>query len=265
MRQHICEIFAYIDDFIIVSDANDANHHYQALFHLFSDLGLPINQEKLSPPTRVLTCLGIIINLDNDLLYIEKCKMEEIYAECLSVKSKNFLTRHQFESCLVKLIYLHKCIKPARIFVSRILFVFRNSSQAKKIKLIQEFFMDAQGLLTSAWDRVFKAYRPSTDQLIMELILQHTCQFYCFIHFLLTCHQKNHISAKVIRNYFSSISSLSQFYDLWTHGLSYTAVLRFLRGLSIKFTFTPTPRGVFDIRMKYDISKACDSLHDSIL
>ena len=59
MRHHKCEIFAYIDDFIIVSEEHEAMCHYQALLNLFSELGLPMNHDKLSP-TRTLTCLGII-------------------------------------------------------------------------------------------------------------------------------------------------------------------------------------------------------------
>ena len=100
MRHHNCRIFAYIDDFIIVLQENDAEHHYQALFDLFMELGLPMNQDKLSPPTRTLTCLGITIDLDKNSIYIEKSKMEEIYNECLLVKTKTHLTRHQFQSLL---------------------------------------------------------------------------------------------------------------------------------------------------------------------
>ena len=122
---------------------------------------------------------------------------------------------------------------------------------------------------------MLKAYRPSTVQahrthfatylsvllfysLPINLSPQNLLIFYEFL-------VKNHLSPKVIRNYFSSISSLSQFYDLNTHGLSHPVVLRFLRSLSINSTFRPTPRGIFDIRMMYEISKACDSLHDPVL
>ena len=35
MRHHNCDIFTHIDDFIIVSQEDDAMHHYQALFDLF--------------------------------------------------------------------------------------------------------------------------------------------------------------------------------------------------------------------------------------
>ena len=79
-----------------------------------------------------------------------------------------------------------------------------------------------------------------------------------FLEFL----ARNAISPRVVRNYFSSISSLSKFFNLDTSDLSHPAVIRFLRGLSINSPFRPTPRGIFDIRTMYAISKACDSLRD---
>ena len=79
-----------------------------------------------------------------------------------------------------------------------------------------------------------------------------------FLEFL----ARNSISPRVVRNYFSSISSLSKFFNLDTRDLSHPAVTRFLRGLSISSPFRPTPRGIFDIRTMYAISKACDSLGD---
>ena len=69
--------------------------------------------------------------------------MKEIYNKCLLARPKTSLTRHQFQSLLGKLIYLHNCIRPTRIFVNRILSLFRESSSAKKINLAQEFFMNS--------------------------------------------------------------------------------------------------------------------------
>ena len=82
-----------------------------------------------------------------------------------------------------------------------------------------------------------------------------------FLEFLV----KNHLSPRVVRNYFASISSLAKFYHMDSSDLSHPAVFRFLRSLSINSTFRPTLRGVFSIRIMYDISKACDSLQDPIL
>ena len=52
MKHHDCKVFVCIDDFIIVCEKGDTMRHYQALFDLFTELGLPMNQNKLSPPTR---------------------------------------------------------------------------------------------------------------------------------------------------------------------------------------------------------------------
>ena len=162
MKHHDCKIFLYIDDFIIVSEENDAMRHYQTLFDLFTELGLPMDQNKLSPPTRTLTCLGVTIDLDKNSIYIEKSKMEEIYNECILTRSKKFLTRRQFQSLLGKLIYLHKCVKPARIFVNRILSLFRENPRAKRINLTPEFFMDLDWFIAflpkfSGSSKIFKS------------------------------------------------------------------------------------------------------------
>ena len=83
MAKEKCQIFAYIDDFILVSEENDADRHFDNLSALFTELGLPMNIDKRSPPTRSLTCLGITIDLDSNSLSIDKDKLEEIYAECI--------------------------------------------------------------------------------------------------------------------------------------------------------------------------------------
>ena len=144
MRKENFGIFAYIDDFIMISPENDAHSQFKKLFDFLSYLGLPMNQDKLTSPCRVLTCLGITINLDNNSLSIDKAKMDEMYSECISVMKKRTLSRRQLQSLLGKLLYLHKCIKPARIFVNRILAVFEDNPHKKRIKLTKEFHKDVE-------------------------------------------------------------------------------------------------------------------------
>ena len=120
MANENSSIFAYIDDFVIVAPQDDAMRQFTKLSELFQELGPPMNPDKVCPPTRTLTCLGITIDLDNNSLSIEKHKLAEICRECIEVRSRSTLTRRKFQSLLGKLIYLHKVIKPARIFVNRI-------------------------------------------------------------------------------------------------------------------------------------------------
>ena len=66
---------------------------------------------------------------------------------CL-LKSETILTRRKFQSLLEKMIYLHKCIKPTRIFINRILALSRENPNSRNIKLTAELFMDIDWFLT---------------------------------------------------------------------------------------------------------------------
>ena len=150
MHKHGAKIFAYIDDYIGISDACDAKRHFNDLHALLIHLGLPINQQKLSPPSKTLTCLGVHIDIPKASLSIDQEKLISIHKECFHIADKKYLSRKNFQSLLGKLIYLHKCVVPARIFINRMLELFRNNSH-KKIYLFTSFLQDL------AW---FKKFLP---------------------------------------------------------------------------------------------------------
>ena len=64
-----------------------------------------------------------------------------IYDECYMVRFKKKLNKRGMQSLLGKLIYIHKCVKPARIFINRILHLFRTSTR-RSISLSQSFYID---------------------------------------------------------------------------------------------------------------------------
>ena len=49
------KMVAYIDDYIIISPKASAQHHFDTLAFILSQLGLPSKQEKQTPPCRALT------------------------------------------------------------------------------------------------------------------------------------------------------------------------------------------------------------------
>ena len=65
MASHGVRIFAYINDYILVSPRATANDHFQRLASTLTELGLPSNPDKQTSPCRNLTCLGIRFDLDN--------------------------------------------------------------------------------------------------------------------------------------------------------------------------------------------------------
>ena len=93
-------LHCYIDDYIGVLPRDKAQNAFEQLCTLLRELGLPMNLEKLTPPTKCLTCLGIEVDVDRNVMRIQPDKLREIYRECLKVKSKKFLNRKAFQSLL---------------------------------------------------------------------------------------------------------------------------------------------------------------------
>ena len=148
MQRHAYVLHAYIDDYIGIAPAETANRQFEHLMNLLNNLGLPMNPDKRTPPTKALTCLGIHIDINKATLSIEQAKLEEIFQECVQVLNRKYLSRKKFQSLLGKLIYLHKCVLPARIFVNRILELYRQNTAKKKIYLTGEFFKDIAWFIT---------------------------------------------------------------------------------------------------------------------
>ena len=136
------KMFPYIDDYMLVTHKDQANDAFQYLIHLLTELGLPINPDKLCPPSDSLTCLGITIDVKNHTLSIEDAKIKAIWQECIFILNKTYLSRNKFQSLLGKLLYIHKCVKPARIFVNRMLTLFRSHYNHNRIPLNPDFFKD---------------------------------------------------------------------------------------------------------------------------
>ena len=90
----------------------------------------------------------------------------------------------------------------------------------------------------------------------------------CSLHNLLIFGEylyNSNISFKVIKHYFSSLSTCASYYKLDIKCFSHPLVSRFLRSISINSQFSPSLKGIFDIRTIYPISLSCDILSDPLL
>ena len=147
MVSYGCVINAYIDDFIVVAPRSQAKEQYDQLSDLLDTLGLPMNPSKKTPPCEALTCLGIVVNIPEGTLSIAPAKLQSIHQTCCQVATKKSLSKKSYQSLIGKLIYIHKCVDPARTFINRILSLFRSNSHKSRIHLTQEFFRDIQWFL----------------------------------------------------------------------------------------------------------------------
>ena len=107
-----------------------------------------MNEDKRTPPTHKFTCLGITIDLHENTLSIDPLKLEGIYMDCIKAFDKKFISKRALQSLLGKLLYLHKCVKPARTFVNRILTVFRKHHDKSRILISEDFRQDIKWFTT---------------------------------------------------------------------------------------------------------------------
>ena len=127
-----CAVHNYIDDIIGVDAKNDAQLTFDTLKALFRYLGIPINPDKLEPPSQQLICMGIMVDVEKGQISIPEDKLLEIKDICNQWASKTFATRRQLQSLLGRLLYIHKCVVPARLFVNRM-------RQVETLLLVKEF------------------------------------------------------------------------------------------------------------------------------
>ena len=61
---------------------------------------------------------------------------------CKNWETKTYCSKNQLQSLLGSLLYITKCVKPARIFLNRILQLLKDNFENTKILLTTEFFKD---------------------------------------------------------------------------------------------------------------------------
>ena len=72
--------------------------------------------KKLHPPSTQAICLGIMFDTINRTISILPEKLQEIIALCNNWQHKTTCTKTNLQSLLGSLLYVSKCVKPARFF-----------------------------------------------------------------------------------------------------------------------------------------------------
>ena len=93
-------------------------------------------------PRTTIVCLGIEIDNSSRTLKILDDKLLEILNICKKFASKVKVTKNQLQSLLGSLLYITKCIKPARFFLNRMLQLLREHTSKSTIFLNHAFHRD---------------------------------------------------------------------------------------------------------------------------
>ena len=84
----------------------------------------------------------------NKTLSVPREKFEEIINICNMWLPKTRATKNQLQSLLGSLLYVTKCVKPARYFLNRMLHLLRMNHDAKTISLNHDFKQDFNWFVT---------------------------------------------------------------------------------------------------------------------
>ena len=142
MRRQGFDVINYVDDFVGFGTPSVARRSYDALIQLLQKLGLEVSSKKLVPPSTKATCLGIEIDSEKCTVAIPPEKLRQISDMVDAWRHAKFCSKNQLQSLLGNLLYVQKCVKPARIFLNRMLELLRQNYDKNSITLTQNFRRD---------------------------------------------------------------------------------------------------------------------------
>ena len=132
----------YIDDLIGCDTPEVAVKAYEFLKSLIVQLGLVISENKLFPPQTCIPCLGIDIDVISGIMSIPEEKLTSIITMCAQWGDKVKTHKKALQSLAGSLLYIHKCVHPARLFINRVLATLREAPETGPILLSVEFHKD---------------------------------------------------------------------------------------------------------------------------
>lgn len=132
----------YLDDFI-------GAEKWSKAFQSFSDLGMVLEHagiveslEKACPPNVEMVGLGVLFNTLSMTVSISQDRLSEIIVLVNSWVGKQTANLKEVQSLLGKLSFVAACVRPARIFLSRMFAVISKFPKNRRIAISEEFRKD---------------------------------------------------------------------------------------------------------------------------
>ena len=144
---HICrkqsiEVVNYLDDFLSAETWSLAEESFLGLGAVLLQAGAEEAAEKASPPACQMIALGIMFDTVNLTLTITPDRLQEIAQILEDWGERRSASRHDLQVLLGKLQFAACCVRPGRIFVSRLLNFLRQTPESGQVDIPQEAQLD---------------------------------------------------------------------------------------------------------------------------
>ena len=134
----------YIDDLAGAEVPCRADEGYSKLGALLHDVGLAESHDKACPPSTNMTFLGIDFDSIAGTLTIPKDKLDEVKNALGVWLNKDKASRKEVQSLIGSLNFLASCVRPGRVFLSRILNFLRDMKGEGDCTLTADFKQDVR-------------------------------------------------------------------------------------------------------------------------
>ena len=115
------QILNYLDDLASAERKENADFAYNTLGAILDKCGIEESKSKACPPTKIMTFVGILFNTEKMTVEITPERLQEIKILLLEWLNKEMASIKEIQSLLGKLNFVASCVKPGRIFISRML------------------------------------------------------------------------------------------------------------------------------------------------
>ena len=137
-----CQVVNYIDDFAGADTPALAWYRYNTLTKILSLCGLLESPAKSCEPATVITFLGVLFNSISMTLEVTSDRMHDILCLLKVWVDKKLASKKEVQSLVGKLVFVASCVRPGRIFISRMLNFLREMPDETTLSLPIEFYKD---------------------------------------------------------------------------------------------------------------------------
>ena len=132
----------YLDDFAGCENWNNAERAFHTVGEILDKCGLAESVDKACPPSTKMVFLGVLFDTDKLTLEITPDRLLEIEEDLDSWLSRTRCNRHDIQQLLGKLNFVASCVRPARIFMSRMLAFLRATPFTGSVSISSDLHKD---------------------------------------------------------------------------------------------------------------------------
>jgi hypothetical protein len=136
------DILNYLDDLDGCELPGKSPFAFNFLGDLLKCCGIEESMEKATPPSTKVVFIGILFDADNLTISIDEHRLSEIIDSVTVWLDKCSCSKKELQSLLGKLNYVSQCVRPGRLFVSRLLNWLREISDVDTVSIPEDFKLD---------------------------------------------------------------------------------------------------------------------------